>query len=343
MTAIPAQINLLTAAIDAAHEARAERPRPHMGCSMLGESCERKLWLSFRWATPEKFPGRILRLFRRGQMEEATAVSDLRAAGCHVTDTGESQSRVDFGCHVSGSIDGIIKSGVPESPAKAHVLEIKTHSLKSFNELESKGVQASKPLHWAQMQVYMLGAKVDRALYYAVCKDDDRIYTERVRLEKESAEALVEKGQRIALTERIPEPIAGASPAWYICKFCPSYDFCHKTKTATKANCRTCSHSTPKEDGSWHCARWGDSIPTEAQHAGCDSHVMHPDLVPWTLAGGSGDWSAIYEIYDGQTGREVINGEDGYHSSELLANLPLALSGDENVAALREQFGARIC
>lgn len=313
-----------------------------MGCSMLGESCERKLWLSFRWATPESFPGRILRLFRRGQMEEETVVSDLRAAGCHVTDTGESQSRVDFGCHVSGSIDGIIKSGVPESPAKPHVLEIKTHSLKSFNELVAKGVQLAKPLHWAQMQVYMLGAKVDRALYYAVCKDDDRIYTERVRLCEESARAYIDRGQRIALTERMPEPITGASPAWYQCKFCSSYDFCHKTKTTTQANCRTCSHSTPKDDGTWHCARWSDTIPTEAQHSGCGSHVFHPDLVPWKLVGVSGEWSALYEIYDGQTGREVINGEDGYSSSELLANLPLALSNDENLMALREQFGARI-
>lgn len=338
MTAIPDPTNHLVAAIDKAHENRAERPRPHMGCSMLGEPCERKLWLSFRWATPEKFPGRILRLFRRGQIEEATVVSDLRSAGCHVTDTGESQSRVDFGCHVSGSIDGIIKSGVPEAPQKPHVLEIKTHSLKSFNELEAKGVQLAKPLHWAQMQVYMLGAGVDRALYYAVCKDDDRIYTERVRLCEESAEAFVTRGQRIALTERMPEPIAGASPSWYVCKFCPSYDFCHRTKFTTQANCRTCAHATPKSDGTWHCARWGDTIPTEAQYAGCDSHVLHPDMVPWTMAGASGDWSAVYEI----DGKQVINGEDGYTSKELLANLPLAMSNDENVAALREKFGARI-
>jgi len=305
---------------------------------MLGEPCERKLWLSFRWATPESFQGRILRLFRRGQLEEATVVSDLRSAGCHVTDTGESQSRVDFGCHVSGSIDGIIKSGVPEAPKKPHVLEIKTHSLKSFNELEAKGVQLAKPLHWAQMQVYMLGAGVDRALYYAVCKDDDRIYTERVRLCEESAEAFVTRGQRIALTERMPEPIACASPSWYRCKFCPSYDLCHQSKTTKQANCRTCAHSTPKSDGTWHCARWGDTIPTEAQYAGCDSHVLHPDMVPWKLVGGSGEWSAVYEI----DGNQVINGEDGYASKELLANLPLAMSNDENVAALREKFGARI-
>lgn len=310
-----------------------------MGCSQLGHQCERWLWLSFRWAVIEPFPGRILRLFRRGQMEEDTVVSDLRSAGCHVTHTGQEQSRVDFGCHVSGSMDGIIESGVPEAPRKHHVLEIKTHSLKSFNELEKSGVQLAKPVHWAQMQVYMLGAKVDRALYYAVCKDDDRIYTERVRLCEESAKAYVDRGQRIALTERIPEPIVGASPAWYICKFCTGYSFCHKTQKTEQVNCRTCAHSTPKDDGTWHCARWGDTIPTEAQLDGCGSHVFHPDLVPWKLVGGSGDWSAVYEV-DGQ---RVVNGEDGYHSSEILANLPLVLADDANIAALREKFGARIC
>jgi hypothetical protein len=338
MTAIPDPINTITALIDAAHESRPDKPRPHMGCSMLGEPCERKLWLSFRWATPEKFPGRILRLFRRGHLEEDMIVSDLRAAGCHVTNTGENQSRVDFGCHVSGSIDGIIESGVPEAPKKPHVLEAKTHSLKSFNDLAAKGVQLSKPLHWAQMQVYMLGAKVDRALYYAVCKDDDRIYTERVRLCEASAKAFVERGQRIALTERMPEPIAGASPSWYLCKFCASYDLCHVSKITQQVNCRTCAHSTPKDDGSWHCARWGDAIPTDAQHVGCDSHALHPDLVPWKLTGSQGDWSAVYEI----DGKAVVNGEDGYHSAEIVANLPLVLADDKNVNALRDNFGARV-
>ena len=53
--------------IDKAHEENIERPRPHMGASMLGGVCERKMWLSFRWAVQPKFPGRILRLFLRGQ------------------------------------------------------------------------------------------------------------------------------------------------------------------------------------------------------------------------------------------------------------------------------------
>ena len=101
------------AAIDAAHEARQELPRPHMGASIIGHKCERWIWLSFRWAVVEKFPGRILRLFRRGQMEEAIVHEDLRLAGCKVQTIDPAtrkQYRFDDG-HFGGSCDGIITHG----------------------------------------------------------------------------------------------------------------------------------------------------------------------------------------------------------------------------------------
>jgi hypothetical protein len=164
---------------------------------------------------PEKFSGRMLRLFRRGQLEEATVISDLRAIGCNITatelDTGL-QQRVDFGCHVSGSVDGVINGGLPTAPNKPHVLEIKTHNKKSFDALEKDGVAKTKPMHFTQMQVYMLGLGIDRALYMAVCKDDDRLYAERVRLDREHATKAVERGHRIATADHMPEPCLGASP-----------------------------------------------------------------------------------------------------------------------------------
>lgn len=54
----------------------------------------------------------------------------------------------------------------------------------------------------------MAGTKIDRALYVSVCKDDDRIYTERVRYDKAIAEKAIVRGQRIALADRMPEPIS---------------------------------------------------------------------------------------------------------------------------------------
>jgi hypothetical protein len=164
---IPDRENTIESLIDKAHEDRIDRPRPHLGASMLGGVCERRIWLSFRWAVQPKFSGRILRLFRRGHQEEANIIKDLRAIGVMVKPV-DTQDGVNFGSHVSGSIDAIIDGGVPEAPTKRHIGEFKTHSLKSFNDVEAKGVEKSKPEHYAQMQVYMHGTGIDRALYVAV-------------------------------------------------------------------------------------------------------------------------------------------------------------------------------
>ena len=305
--------------IDKHHESQQEQPRPHMGASMLGHPCDRWLWLSFRWAVVQKFPGRILRLFRRGQNEEAQIVRDLRAIGIDVQLTGTQQSKVDFGCHVSGSIDGVAESGVPFGDGHRHVLEFKTHNLKSFNNLVEDGVEKSKPIHYAQMQLYMLGTGIDHALYVAVCKDDDRIWTEQVKFNKDVANWLVERGKRIALADRMPEPLS-ADPSWYQCKICPAHEFCHKSRTTKEVNCRTCAHSTAKPDSTWRCERHdADGIPVEFQRQACDSHVLHPDLVPWKIQESQDEWTAIYVI----EGKPVANGEPNettFSSREILAN-----------------------
>lgn len=315
MAKLPEPNHSTAALIDAYHASKPDKPRPHLGGSMLGHHCDRWLWLSFRWAVIESFPGRILRLFRRGHNEEACVVDDLRAIGCDITDhqADGSQWRVDFGKHVSGSIDGAITEGLPEAPKTKHLLEIKTHSKKSFDDLEKKGVKVSKPMHWAQTQVYMEGTGMERALYAAVCKDDDRYYFERIHYEKEAAEKLIERGHRITMADRMPEPCPGAAPDWYQCKFCAAHSFCHGDRMTRQVNCRTCAHYTARPDSTSHCARWDATIPVKAQHEGCPSHVVHPDLVPYRLIDGDGV-SARYEV----DGRPVVVGEGGVSSKELL-------------------------
>lgn len=299
--------------IDKAHEQKTERPRPHIGASMLGHYCERWMWLSFRWAVVEQFPGRILRLFRRGQNEEATVIADLRLAGLEIdAEENGKQHRVDFGCHVSGSMDGIVLSGVPEAPKKKHVLEIKTHSKKSFDELIKLGVANSKPMHYGQMQVYMHGTGIDRALYVAINKDDDSYYIERVRYDESAAAVLVARGMRIATYDRLPPPIS-TDETWYQCRFCAAHDFCHGSKITRQVNCRTCAHSTARGDGTWHCDRWKDAIPLDTQYTGCRSHVLHPDLVPFKMVGGD-EYNATYEY----NGYQFTNGEDGTKSQEVI-------------------------
>lgn len=339
---IPDSEHSIQAKIDKHHESLAEPPRPHMGCSQLGHACDRWLWLSFRWAVQPKFPGRILRLFRRGQMEEATIVSDLRAIGLDIRHAGaNNQKRVNFGCHVSGSLDGIIESGVPEAPKKRHIAEFKTHSKKSFEMLVKAGVEKAKPDHFIQMQAYMHGTGIDRALYVAVCKDDDRIYTERVRYDQAVAEKYIERGRRIALSDRMPEPIS-SDASWYQCKFCDAHEFCHRSKTTKHVNCRTCANATAMSDSTWRCAKWDDVIPLDAQRTGCDSHALHPDLVPWQRKDGLDEFTAVYEI----NGVNIANGDPErqgvYSSKELIANVSACTSGDESIDRIRNEFDGRI-
>ena len=319
--------------IDAYFQQHREFPRPHMGLSVLGHHCERYIWLCFRWAVIEKFEGRMLRLFRRGQREEETIVQDLRAIGIKINSTcldEGGQKRVDFGGFVSGSIDGIIESGVPGAEKTRHIAEFKTHSLKSFKELQTKGVYESKRQHWWQMQGYMLGEKVDRALYVAVCKDNDQMYTERVYLDKAKAQSLIERGHRLALSERIPEPLS-ADPTWYQCRFCAAHDFCHVTHLSEEVNCRTCSMITPTKDGKFLCAAMKNhELTIEEQRMGCEAHVAHPDLVPWKWCGGTPDGACgIYEI----KGKQFTNGLPWFHPEALTTHELLIIEheGTKNI------------
>ena len=336
---IPESEHNIASLIDKHHEGQAEVPRSHLGASTLGHPCDRWLWLSFRWAVQPSFPGRILRLFRRGREEEVNIINDLRAIGMDVRKVS-SQHRVDFGSHVSGSLDAIIDSGVPEAPKAKHIAEFKTASKKAFDSLVKDGVEKSKPEHFIQMQVYMAGTKIDRALYLTVCKDDDRIHTERVKFDKAVATKAIARGKRIALADRMPEPIS-SDPSWYQCKFCDAHDFCHQSKTTKHVNCRTCAHATALQDSTWHCARWDAVIPLDTQKEGCESHVLHPDLVPWKRKDGPDEFTAIYEI----NGVDLANGEGDanvYTSKELLANPAACAGGDPFVAELRQEFDGRV-
>lgn len=292
-----------------------EKPRLHFGISLSGDKCERKLWLLFRWAVIEQFDTRILRLFRRGQNEEIQMCQDLESAGIELKYTLDDQLHLDFGKHVGGSPDGIGR-GFLEAPDKWHIVEFKTHNDKSFKNLQSYGVEKSKIKHYTQVQSYMLKASeqlkmnIDRAFYLGVNKNDDNLYQERVRLDKDFAMNNIERAQRIAMSERMPEPMT-TNPAWFECKWCPCYDFCYKKQLTKEVNCRTCLHSTPLENGTWSCEKWHSIIPPEGQYLGCRAHVLHPDLVPYNINESKSDGENA--CYNG-----ILNGEKGYKSQDVI-------------------------
>lgn len=55
--------------------------RWHLGASLIGEECIKKLWSTYRWLKHEKHEPRMLRLFNRGHREEAAFIRMLRGIG----------------------------------------------------------------------------------------------------------------------------------------------------------------------------------------------------------------------------------------------------------------------
>jgi hypothetical protein len=343
-----ANLKLATATLEAIERAVEEAVddglRPHLGASLIGRPCERALWYVFRWARASRFEGRMLRLFARGQREEDAIAALLRAAGIDVVqadpDTGE-QYRFAAG-HFGGSMDGAVH-GLPEAPHAWHVLECKTHGAKSFNDLAAKGVQAAKPEHWAQMQCYMHWTGMERALYAAVCKDDDRLHLERIEYDRAEAERLFAKAQRIIAA---PEPPPGISedPAWWQCKLCDYHALCHGTALPLPT-CRACAHATPRPEGTWWCERHGKGLDVPEQKAGCDGHRYIPVLLARSATVEYADTEANWVSYKHrETGAIFFNAappEDGWSSAELHALQDKRMLGDPGADEIRCAFDAR--
>lgn len=304
---MPEMEDRVAAAIYRVYE-RDEKPRAYLGGSVIGEPCERALWYGFR-GQAAKFDGRMLRLFDSGHREEARIIEDLRRAGMTVMDRDASGQQYGFellGGHVGSHVDGVVQ-GVPDAPKTPHLLEVKTHNDKSFADLKAKGVQKSKPVHYAQMQFYMGALGLERALYVAVEKSSDTIYTERVKFDPDSHRDLLAKAERIVRADAPPARIT-EDPAWYECKLCDHRKVCWGEAMPTR-DCRTCAMVAVQPSGGWHCSRWGAQVPTEALTGACDDHVYMPDLVPGVEAQDAGPDSAPYVLYlHKASGVQWING-----------------------------------
>lgn len=291
MAPLPPRPSPTVEAIYAAHEAEAgDGFRDHLGASRIGKECVRALWYDFRWATRTAFPGRILRLFETGRVEESRLVRDLRRTGATVLDrdpeTGRQWRFEACGGHFAGSLDAVAL-GLLEAPKTWHVVELKTHSAKSFAELKRDGVRKSHPHHWAQMQVYMRLAGIERAMYVAVCKDTDEIHVERVPADPEESDRLLAKARRVIDSKRPPARISD-DPAWWECRLCEHHPVCHEGGAA-EVTCRSCLHATPAEVG-WHCARWDTMLSPAEQRRACEHHLYIPDLVPGDVLDAGEDW-----------------------------------------------------
>lgn len=254
--------------------------RRHLGASLIGEPCYRKLWFGFRWVYKVPLEGRQLRLFNRGHREEARFTEWLRLKGHIVNDLDPAtglQWRVDaVGGHFGGSQDGEMFLAPKYNYKEPMLLEYKTNGTGAgFNKVKEQGIRIGKPVHSDQMNTYGTIKKYKYGVYLNVNKNDDDIACEVVKLDWDRGAALETKARVIILSQEAPPRIA-ENPSAQVCQWCDYKDVCYFREPLQK-NCRSCVNASPIADKQWQCKKWNATIPEEAIAAGC------------------GDWTAIYK------------------------------------------------
>ena len=341
MAQLPESQHTTSAAIIRWYESKPQEHRPHMGASLIGHSCDRYIWLTWRWALKPEFKGRILRLFETGKREESRLIEELRGIGATVwdvdPDSGDQWRVSAVNGHFGGSLDGVAK-GLPEAPKSPAVLEFKTHSEKSFNELLKKKVKGAKPQHYDQMTVYMGLMQIDRALYMAVNKNTDDVYCEWVHFDSERFDALLERATALVEMSTPPWRIS-TDPDFFECKWCSMWRHCHGGQAA-EPNCRTCVHASAVENAAWACDKHKKTLAYDEQVKGCDTHLLIPDLIPFADAQEGGENWVAYRHKT--TGDMFINGPESISefgpnfSSRELHNTNGSLISD--VIKIKQEF-----
>ena len=304
-----------------------EKMRKYLGASIAGHECDRYLWFSFRQCFIPNFSGRIYRLFDRGNREESVFIEELRGIGCEVVDRDEDGDQIGIsaiGGHFRGHLDGV-GVGIPESPKTWHVLEFKTHCEKSFNELEKVGVKVSKPVHYAQMMIYMGHLKLTRALYLAVNKNDDRLHSERIHFNRDEFRSIMMRMDRIINSISLPDRCSKRSD-YFRCKMCDAQALCWGLDTVRYVplpfkSCRHCCHATPEvdsDDGRWTCnAMIPDNgykdraILADTDHP-CSKHLLIPGFFVNAEPIDAGDTWIKFRMSDGE---EFVHGDGSDCSS----------------------------
>jgi hypothetical protein len=268
----------------------------------LGHDCERHIWSQFRCVTkPKSPPGRILRLFGRGHTEEYKMVENLKAIGFNVLDVDENTGKqwaVPFleNGHGFGYTDGVLSDSKGRLEGWL-LLEVKSHSERSFKDLQKRGVEVAHRKHYAQMQLYMKMQQLPKALYAAMCKNDESTYFEVIVFNDSYAERLLEKGIRLTSTDVAPHRISLKADSMH-CRFCSDAPTCHGSEPAQR-NCRTCIAVSVESEGRWKCTRENTFLTYDEQMRGCSSQRYLPSLINGKQVSTS-EAQIVYELVNGQ-------------------------------------------
>lgn len=322
MAPLPQKKDPTLAAIDAALvAAQQSRYRPYLGMSEIGHDCERKLFYSFRWAARPSFDAATLKRFADGHAGEDVQADRLKMVDGITLHTEDPQTGGQFGFtdikgHFKGHMDGAIH-GLLQAPATWHVWEHKQVGEKSITKLEKikrelgekDALKVWNPTYYAQAVLYMDYSGMDRHYLTAANPGGRDTVSCRTNADKEHADRLKAKASRVINAEDVPQKLS-EKPDYFQCRWCDFSDICHNGAWADKS-CRTCIHSTPTDNGKWHCGKFDRTLGTAEQTQPCNHHLTLPGLVPGEQIDAGDNWIS-YKMPDGSEWIDQAEGGDAH-------------------------------
>ena len=186
----------INACIDAALLARRrwEILRDYLGGSRVGEACARRLVYEVTHAAVDPgsaFSPGVLRIFDAGHQFEALSIRWLKEAGFDLRDRGPDGEQIGFsvaGGRLRGHADGVIVGGPNIGLTWPVLFEHKALGAKSWNDLVRHGLRRSKPVYFAQVQLYMAYLDLGTAVLTALNRDTLALHHEIVPFDAAAAQ-----------------------------------------------------------------------------------------------------------------------------------------------------------
>ena len=212
--------------------------RAYLGASRIGEPCARKLCYEAAHVEVDEgrgFDGRAMRYFHAGHVFETMLVDWLTAAGFIIKTADKNGQQFGFEIangRIAGHIDGAIIGGPDVGLKYPGGFEAKALNNKSWTDTLKKGVKVSKPIYFAQCQLYMAYMELPWFLFTALNKDTQEIYHEYVPFDAKAAQEYSDKACDVirAVDSDTLLPRVAASRDFFLCKWCAYQDRCWSTE-----------------------------------------------------------------------------------------------------------------
>jgi hypothetical protein len=210
-----------------------QEKRDYLGASILGDECTRKIQLQYMKHEPD-VSAQTLRTFAIGHCLEDLIADWIKLAGFDLQTRNENGEQFGFSAadgKLKGHVDGIIYGG-PDFCKYPYLWECKTLNNKSWTDTAKRGVLVTKPLYFAQIQLYMAYMSLDEnpCLFSALNKDTSELYHELIPFDPEAAQRYSDRAVQIIKASENNElmPCISSDSSFYRCKMCGFRNECFK-------------------------------------------------------------------------------------------------------------------